>query len=302
MEYKILIFDLTGGFTDMKKNLLSIIHFINEYKYKYKFTIKFCTARPQSFKDNIDKEVIKNNYMYDVKNLFDEKTFFIYDNYISFEKIKDEINEENTFNFYISNEPLKIFKDIDFKKELTQKYKEILNNIDKKFIYIGGHFHFYAGYSIYNLLISEEFNKTIIPSKKILDSYNNFKKNIVFPYNFIHYRHENDMKKYVEQFGLQNLCISIDDIIKKNLFVNNDLKIYLATSNIENFYDKKIINMPIEKYNNLFYNKEKLCYFDENAFVDFLIGIDSIDFIGFSYSGFSVVLSELKNSKKYYDK
>jgi len=74
----ILIFNLSGGFTDMKKNLIAITLFTKEHNYK--FTIKNCTARPQSLdlnRSKIEESIIKNGYMYDVKHLFDEKNAFI---------------------------------------------------------------------------------------------------------------------------------------------------------------------------------------------------------------------------------
>lgn len=302
MLTSVLIFNLSGGFTDMKKNLISIIKFTQEHNYK--FTIKLCTARPQTFNEDksdeveVDDEVIKNDYMYNIKNLFDEKTFTIYDNYISFETINKFITKDNTFDFYNTYKPWNIFKD----KKFLVDYKSILKNTNKDYIYMGNHFHFYADYDVKNVLFSKEFNSTIIPSSKILNEYNRFITNVNFEYNFLHYRYEKDIKNMVN--GKKDdvfVDITLDNILQSNMFENNNLKTYVATTSIEDFFAEKKIKNPLDKYN-IFYNKNKMRYFDENAFVDFLIGMNSVEVVAFSNSGFSIVLNKLKNkTDKYYD-
>ena len=291
----ILIFNLSGGFTDMKKNLLAITLFTKEHNYK--FTIKNCTARPQSLDLNtskIDEQIIKNGYMYDVKNLFDEKTFLIYDNYISFETI--DSCDQNTFDFNDKYKPSLIFKD----RSHLSNYKTIIKEIDTPYVYMGNHFYFYSGYNITSILFSKDFNATIIPSSKIWNEYNNFISSINFQYNFIHFRYENDMKKMLTVLkNINSLDYKLSDVIKLNAFENN-LKIYVATTNIEEFYDKNLIENPLDTYN-IFYNTKKMCFFDENAFIDFLIGMNSVEVLGFSHSGFSVCLNKLKNKNKYYN-
>jgi hypothetical protein len=295
-KLSILIFNLSGGLTDMKKNWISIMLFTKQYNYK--FTIKYCTARSQTFSDKkIDEEVIKNNYMYDVKNLFNEKTFQIIENYISFEKINHDICEENTYDFYEKYKPWEIFSN----KNTLKNYKDILNEIDKKYIYVGNHFHFYAGYDVSSILYSKYFNDTIIPNDRIINEYNNFISNINDKYNFIHFRYEKDMVKFCNYIN-KSIEYTLEDIINLKTFRNNNLNIYIATSDIEEFYDKKLIKNPIYTHKNLFYNKHKMPYFDENAFVDFLIGINSEEILGFEYSGFSVLLNKFKNTENYYNK
>ena len=94
MKYT-LIFDLGGGFNDMIKTFIHIIDFTS--KNNITFTIRYCTARPQDLsKTIVDNSIKLNNYMYDVTNLFDEKTFLIYDNYISYNKIQENITQSNT--------------------------------------------------------------------------------------------------------------------------------------------------------------------------------------------------------------
>jgi len=298
MDKSILIFNLSGGFTDMQKNWISIMLFTKQYNYK--FTIKYCTARPQSSSNSIryiiDKEIIENKYKYDVKNLFNEKTFKIMNNYISFENIKNDICQENTFDFYEKYKCCEIFEN----KNILKNYKDILNEIDTKYIYVGDHFYFYAGYNIGNILYTKDFNDTLIPSDRIINAYNNFISNKNEKYNFIHFRYERDMICYCNNIK-QSIDYTLENVINLKTFKNNNLNIYIATSDIEDFYNKKLLKNPIDTYKNLFYNQNKMNYFDENAFIDFLIGINSEEILGFSHSGFSTVLNKLKNTENYYN-
>jgi hypothetical protein len=62
------------------------------------------------------------------------------------------------------------------------------------------------------------------------------------------------------------------------------------------------MNNDINFYQNIFYKKNtKLEYFDENAWVDFKIGMESAEICGFSYSGFSANLNRLKETHNYYN-
>ena len=302
MNNSLLIFNLSGGLTDMKKNLLSIKIFCENYNYN--FTIKFCCARPQdiNFNNFIPESVKNNNYMYDIKELFDEKTFFIYTNYVSYDAIKDKITDTNTFDFYSNYNVHSIFSDINLKKYLIENHKKIIDDSTKKFefIYMGNSFHFMTTFDIAPYLFDINFHNSVIPNKKILDAVNSFKNEIKAPYNFIHYRYEPDMVNAVNSVS-KFKHILLDDILNLNFFQKNDLPVYIATSDIENLHKNKHILKNIEDYNNLFYNKNKFMYFDENAFFDFMIGLHSLEMIGFKKSGFSYTLNRLKNTNNYYD-
>jgi len=303
MNSSILIFNLSGGLTDMKKNLLSITIFCETNNYY--FTIKYCSAKPQDihFKKIIDENIKKNDYMYDVKELFDEKTFFIYKNYISYDNIKNNISDINTFNFYSIYNVGSIWSDKIKRDYLIENHKKIIDDSTKKFeyIYMGNHFHFISSIPIYNYLCDIKFHNSVIPNKKIMDAVNLFLNEVKYTYNLIHYRYEEDIKNHVNQ-STKFKNILLDDILNLNFFKNNDLPIYIATTNIENFYENKLSLKKIEDYNNIFYNKNKFPFFNENAFFDFMIGLNSVEFLGFSYSGFSTVLNELKKTHNYYDK
>ena len=242
--------------------------------------------------------------MYDVKELFDEKTFFIYKNYISYDNIKNDISDINTFNFYSIYNVGSIFHDKLNKTYLIEHYKRLIYDSTKdfKYIYMGNHFYFISSsIPIYDYLCDIEFHNSVIPNKKIIDAVNLFLKEVNYSYNFIHYRYEEDMKNYVNtRTNFKNILL--DDILNLKFFKNNDLPIYIATTNIENLYENKFTLKKIEDYNNIFYNKNKFAFFNENAFFDCMIGLNSVEFIGFSYSGFSIVLNELKKTKNYYNK
>jgi hypothetical protein len=165
---------------------------------------------------------------------------------------------------------------------------------------MGNHFHFISSIQIYKYLCDIEFHKSVIPNKKIIDAVNLFLNEVKYSYNFIHYRYEEDMVNYVNTITKPK-NILLDDILNLKFSKNNDLPIYIASTNIENFYENKLILKKFEDYNNIFYNKNKFAFFNENAFFDFMIGLNSVEFLGFSYSGFSRVLNELKKTKNYYD-
>jgi len=305
MNRSTLIFNLSGGLTDMKKNLLSIKIFCENNNYY--FTIKNCPAKPQD--DNFNKivpdNIKRNDYMYDVKELFDEKTFLIYKNYISYDNIKNKIKESNTFNFSSIYKVDSIFADNNNNKYLVENHKKIISDLtnDYEYIFMGNHFHFISSINICGPLglYDIEFHKSVIPNKKILDAVNSFMCEVKSPYNFIHYRYEEDMVEYVNTIK-KFKHILLDDIFKLNFFKKNDLPVYIATTDIEHLYKNKHILKNIEDYNNIFYNKNKFIYFNENAFFDFMVGLNSVEVLGFSNSGFSIVLNKLKKTNNYYDK
>ncbi len=302
MKYT-LIFDLGGGFNDMIKTLIHIINFTS--KNNITFTIRYCTARPQDLSKPIADDSIKlNNYMYDVTNLFDENTFLIYDNYISYNKIQENITPSNTYDFYTD----KKIKDNVFNKDKKEYMNEISKNIlnifndsNKEFIIVGQSFCFYTHCNTIDKW-NKQFYTTLIPNQKILDEYNIIKKTIKEPYNFIHYRYENDMKIYVQKITGENKIYILDDLLDANLFKNNNYKTYVATTAIEELHKKLLMKKPIECYNNILYKTtSNLLYFDENAWVDFKIGLESEEIYGFKYSGFSETINRFKGTNNYYN-
>lgn len=172
----ILIFDLVGGFTDMLKDLTSIYNFT--LKYKYNFTIRNATNRP------IDNPNIFTSYSID--NLFDIKSFKYNQYYIEYNKIIDNINQHNTYDFYKYKIQDRLWKNYDFCSE-----DDVINcivNTNYTYVLIGGSFWFYT--RLYDFTQMVNIFKTLIPSQKIQQELN---KNVINEkYNCIHYRYEDD--------------------------------------------------------------------------------------------------------------
>lgn len=300
---KTLIFDLGGGFNDMIKTLICIIEFTS--KYNFDFTIRYCTARPQNHQKPVPDCISKNKYKYDVINLFDERTFLIYKNYISYNDIKNSLAEDDTYDFYQDKIHDVLFKD-NKKDELdiiSNNLVTIFNDCFPKHIIVGGGFCFYANCCNINIWKTQtlEFYKTLIPNKKIVDEYLLLSSTIEKPYNFIHYRHEEDMRSLAVKMCGKFDVPTLDVIIDANLFKNNSHKIYIATSCIETLHKRGLLNNELCKYENLHYKTSRLDYFDENAWLDFMIGLESEEVCGFKYSGFSVTLNKFKNTSNYYN-
>ena len=128
-----------------------------------------------------------------------------------------------------------------------------------------------------------------------MEKYIEIKNNIILdePYNFIHYRYENDFTNYF------NINIEKLDILIENIkFKNNNLKIYIATSNI-----KKLIDLNDSKYKNLIYKNDDMLMdlnYEQRGFIDYMFGLNSIECYGHRKSSFSVMINNLKQTNNYY--
>jgi len=291
---KVLIFDLASGFNDMVFDLAYIKYFMDK-NLNFNYTIRNCSCRRQN-----DPTIFLWIKPYEVDNLFDDETFSTYKNYVRYSEIKEKSTEENTYDL---SKYKKFYVDEDYKSD---DLLETINNCDKKNIILGTGIKFYinkfndCGPIWKN--INKAFYKTLIPSKKILTEYNRIKEQIKEPYNFIHYRYEEDMKNQAVRLNGDYYTPTLDTLIDANLFKNNNLKIYFATSEIEKFHEKGLLNKPLESYSNILYKKSNLEYFDENAFVDFLIGMEAEEVFGVSYSAFSKFINKFNNTSNFYDK
>lgn len=111
-------------------------------------------------------------------------------------------------------------------------------------------------------------------------------------YNFIHYRYEIDFTQHFK-INIESLDILIENI----KFKNNDLNVYIATSNI-----KKILDMNNCKYKNLIYKNDDILIdlnFEQKAFIDFMIGINSVEGCGNQKSSFSQMIKNIKGPDKF---
>jgi hypothetical protein len=118
-------------------------------------------------------------------------------------------------------------------------------------------------------------------------------KLITEPYNFIHYRYETDFTTHFKV-----TIKSLDHLLSSINFKNNNLKIYIATSNIKN-----LINLNDCKYKNLIYkNDDELMElnFEERAFIDYMFGLNSVECYGHKKSSFSCMINNIKKTNNYY--
>jgi hypothetical protein len=136
----------------------------------------------------------------------------------------------------------------------------------------------------------------IRPSPKIVEELNRVKASI-FPqnmnYNFLHYRWEHD---FTAHFRIQDIP-SLDQLVQTVPFDEPELPIYVATTRL-----REQIKNP-DTYNRIVYKDEtRLTHlnFEERAFIDFMIGLDSIQVMGNKLSSFSVILNTLKETNHYY--
>ena len=90
--------------------------------------------------------------------------------------------------------------------------------------------------------------------------------------------------------------------MKTILFTQNYLKMYIACYKITTL-PCKYIDKPIWKYKSALYKKDTYSHlnFEEQAFIDFLIGKHAEEVYGHSKSSFSWLLNASKNSNNNYD-
>ena len=166
-------------------------------------------------------------------------------------------------------------------------------NINKEFIVLK---QFWAVYKFKEIITSMDTH--ILPSNRLMDIYNQLKQNIIHnnePYNFLHYRYEHD---FTNHFNLKIEDLKTIILRIKNNYKNPNLKIYIATNNIKNLIN---INDP-ELSDIIFKNDDEIndYNYEEKAFIDYMIGLHSVEVYGHNNSSFSHMLNNLKNTNNYY--
>jgi len=288
----ILIFDSIGGLSDQKKNITSAINFCNENNFK--FTFRNATCRPIN-----DPTVYR---LYNFNEFFDPNTFSIYKNYVIYDTIKNNINHDNTYDFFKEKIVGKCFRNEykDYLKDIKNNIKNILLDCKKEYVIIGGSFWSYYGY-VYDENI---IHNIIQPSSKIVKKYNEIMNKLnCKEYNFIHYRYEEDWSNLLNRQNKIYKRPLLDTLIE-NIKFKRDLPIYVCTSCIEKLHDNKWMLKPLTEYSTILYKNENDMVdfnYDECGYVDYLIGKNAEELYGFSYSGFSQNLNKLKGTKNYYD-
>jgi len=275
----ILIIDTYGGLCNQMMDIKSVISFCS--KYNIEFTFRNASLRKTNL---IAWFEITFSELFDTDFLIGNKL------YISYDKIIENINNKNTFNNK-NDYAINIFE----KTNNDQLYTKLLA-INKEYIILR---QFWPLFNWNENFIIEKL--IFLPSKKIMNIYNEYKNiiNLVDnSYNVIHYRYENDFKQY---FNIDESELILQEIYKKIKF-KNDYPIYIATDTKNMNKDTLIyINYKFltkdmflnENYPNLNY--------EEKAFIDFMISLNSCELYGHNKSSFSVTLNTIKNSSNYYN-
>jgi len=278
----ILIFDTFSGLCNQILDIQCAIHFCTTNHYT--FTFRFCCFR--------NKDNIKLFFDQPFGRLFNKKTFSTYSTYIDFETIKKDINPNNTFN-YQNKRAIEIFKNenevINHLKHMKSKYI-----ILKQFFSINNFKHQLQKYYL-----------KIKPNNNLFTIFLHIKKKLLPPkYNYIHFRYETD---FTDFFKTKDIY-SIDSLLKRLKFKNNQLKIYIACSNIKKLSKTHLLINDLYSYKNILFKDDfiiqnNLDYmnFEELAFIDFLIGINSCEIYGHKKSSFSSLLNSFKKTNNYYN-
>lgn len=272
----LLIFDTKGGLCNQMLDIVACINI--SLKYNLKFTFRYCSFRNNDLNS-------WNNESFD--KLFNLSFFKKYKLYVESNMILSNINNNNTFNYdgklYCSKF---LNKNEDFLKQFIKLKKDYIVLVQ-----------FWSLYEFKNI---NDLNlcKSIIPADKLTNIFNKLRAKLLGDesYNFIHYRYEKD---FIHFFKINNLK-SLSDIIKNIKFKNNNLKIYIATSNAENVIDKNNLNYKRLVFKNENDDLLKNLNFEEKAYVDYLFGLYCQEIWGHSKSSFSRLLNNYKKTSNYY--
>jgi hypothetical protein len=271
----ILIFDTYSGLCNQFYDIQCAINFclLNQISFTFRFA---------SFRNNN----LTSCYNVPFSELFDTSFLSKYSLYIPFHQLESKLNNHNTFNY----ENTVCCNNFLSRENIIHQLK----NINKEYIVLKQFWDIY----LFKEII-EDVNRSLVPSVKIMNKYHEIKKDLSLEnnnYNFIHYRYEHD---FVDHFKLTNMK-NLIEIIEENPFQRKDLKVYIATTNLdtmihtnENFLKHRIV---FKKENNLVdWN------FEQKAFIDYMIGLNSQEVIGHHNSSFSVMLNNLKATNNYYN-
>jgi hypothetical protein len=269
----LLIFDTHSGLCNQFYDIVNGINFC--LKYNIQFTFRYCSFRNEDLTSWSEEPFEK---------LFDLTFLNKYDLYVNYYDIKDNLTDNNCYNLNDKKISLQFLKKDNILEELISlnKYYVVLKQ-------------FWAVYEFKNF-IDNDICLNIYPSNDIIKEYITIKNNIIGdePYNYIHYRYEKDFTDYFT-VKIKNL----DSLIENIEFKNNNLKIFIATSNIKNLLD--LTNC---KYNNCIYKNDDMLMdlnFEQRAFIDYMFGLNSVECIGHNKSSFSHMINYIKQTNNYYD-
>ena len=267
----LLIFDTYGGLCNQMYDIHYSINFCIIHNISFSF-------RYSSFRN---KESLTQWYNVKFSDLFDD-SFIQSDLYIPYNRLN--LNNKN----YYSNE-LRAIEWLDKERALLPQ----LYRLNKSYIILK------QFWSICPTLRNEiNYYEKILPCKKLKQFFQTIRNELPEKYNYIHYRYEEDFIQHFKIVDHPKLCHLIYTIP----FCEQDLKIYIACYEITKLSEKNI-SKPIRKYKKVLYKKNNYDHlnFEEQAFIDFLIGKDSYELYGHSKSSFSWLLNSSKLSNNYYD-
>jgi hypothetical protein len=269
----ILIFDTYGGLCNQMYDINSAINFCTEMKINFSF--RHCSLRNENLVTWSDS---------DFSELFDDKFLHLFDLYIPYSKLKNLINQDNSFN-YDSKRVLFLF---DKNLDLFTQFK----GVNKEFIFLKQ----FIG--IHDYLQSPNIHcSNILPSNEILSEYYFNSEALDVPvYNFLAYRYERDFTTY---FNISNIT-RLDFLLSSVSFKNKNIPIYVACSNIEQLSEPFLFG-SINDYNVIYKKRNVLNNFEKNAFLDFLFGKNAQEVCGHIKSSFALQLNFFKGSKNFYE-
>jgi hypothetical protein len=218
------------------------------------------------------------------EKLFDKTFLSKSDLYIDYDEIKSKITEDNCYNLKENSHARFLFQNDDILDQLTR--------LNRDYVVLK---QFWALYKFRNFIDKTIYN-SLMPSRDLMERYIEIKNNIVGdqPYNFIHYRYEIDFTTFFK-VDIRPLDTILCDI----KFKKNNIRIYIATSNIKN-----LIDLNDTKYQNLIYKNDDLLQdlnFEQRAFIDYMFGIHSEECFGHSKSSFSHMINSIKRTNNFYN-
>ena len=144
---------------------------------------------------------------------------------------------------------------------------------------------------------------SVIPSAEVLNCYNMVNESFPEAYNFLHYRYESDFADHFRNHRPQSKFPLLKDVLANNRFKRPDLPIYLGSSRTAELASPHL-DVPISQISNLFYTDELLISdinYEASAYVDYLVGLNSVEVLGHSLSSFSQALNREKGTRNFYD-
>lgn len=269
----LLIFDTNGGLCNQFYDILNGIHFC--LKYNIYFTFRYCSFRNDNLISWTETPFEK---------LFDLNFLNKYKLYVNYYNIKNKLTCDNCFNLNDNILSHNFFKPNNILDQLT--------NLNKDYVVLK---------QFWSLNNFQDINRSIdpiypdlYPCKDIMEKYIEIKNTIIGDdegYNFIHYRYEKD---FTDHFKVN--IESLDSLLERIEFKNNKLKIFIATSNIT-----KLLDLNNSKYKNLIYKNDNMnLNYEQQAFIDYMFGINSVECYGNKKSSFSIIINNIKQSNNYY--